>query len=114
MALPSLLKQLVESRLQTYCDNRVPAHVKDKLKISFGLRGNSVTIYEERPYFLDKTRWTKGSVAQLRFSPTTGKWTLYCCDRNRRWHQYSQVRSTQKLDVLLKAIDDDVTGIFWG
>jgi len=50
----------------------------------------------------------------MRYDEKTGEWTLYYADRNDRWHEYWDIESTKSIDKLLKEIDEDPTGIFWG
>jgi hypothetical protein len=35
-------------------------------------------------------------------------------DRNSRWHLYDLIKPGADFDDMLKALDDDRTGIFWG
>ena len=53
-------------------------------------------------------------VAQLRYDAPSGRWTLYCCDRNGRWWSYGNIGPSVSVDPLLAEIDADPTGIFWG
>lgn len=89
MALPEFIKASVEKALTAYCSRKVPAHVSDRLKVNFRFRGNNVTLFESRPYFLDQSKWIDSVVAQFRYDPENGTWSLYCADRNSRWHAYS-------------------------
>ena len=114
MALPPLVKTYVESKLAQYCENRIPPHVRDKIKLKFKIRGNSVTLLEERPSFLNPNEWVSIVVAQFRFDPDTFMWTLYCADRNSRWHEYIETEPCKNLDDLLKEVDEDPIGVFWG
>jgi len=50
----------------------------------------------------------------LRYNGKTGKWSLYCADRNSKWHEYHGLEPTQNFDIILNEIDKDPTGIFWG
>lgn len=74
-----------------------------------------MTLYEHRaPWRESDAEWTTMSVAQLRYDMKRGMWTLYCGDRNSRWHEYTNVSPTKDIDGLLAEIDRDPTGIFWG
>ncbi len=66
MAIPILVKQLIEKKLTKFCDKRIPEQAKSQVQLEY------VTLYEKRPYFLDKD-----------------KWTLFCRDRNSKWHEYT-------------------------
>ena len=71
MALPDFTKNLIEKKLNDYCVKKVPAHVKDQYRLGFKFRGNSVTLYEERPTFMDPSEWIDVVVAQFRYDPKT-------------------------------------------
>lgn len=77
--------------------------------------GDSVTIFENRaPWRPEFTEWTSMPIAQLRYDEKAGKWTLYCADRNDRWHKYEGLLPTKDIDQILAEIDRDPTGIFCG
>jgi len=114
MALPEFTKQLVESKLSSYCERRVPPHIRDRVKLAFKIRGKSVTLFEQRPVYWEKSKWIDIPVAQFRFNPSRSLWTLYCADRNSKWHEYLLTEPTRDFDVLLIEVEKDPTGIFWG
>jgi hypothetical protein len=115
MPLPDFVKSLVDKRLIAYCDKRVPAHMRNKITVSFEVRGNSVTIFENRaPWRPEFIEWTKMKVAQIRYDAKSAMWTLYCSDRNEKWHEYQSIPTKKNLDKILEEIDADPTGIFWG
>lgn len=112
MALPELTQKQVQKTLSAYCENRIPVHVRDKVRLNFKFSGNSVTLFEERPAFQKPEIWVQTMIAQFRFEIQTNKWALYCADRNSKWHLYDVKPSN--LNDLLKEVDKDPTGIFWG
>lgn len=114
MALPELTKKQVETTLGSFCQKRIPPHVRDKVRLAFSFRGNSVSLFEERPYFQDPSRWTSSPVAQFRFNQEDKIWSLYCSDRNSKWHLYDRTKPSRQFIHLLKAVESDSTGIFWG
>ncbi len=71
MGLPTLVNQLVDAKLGKYCDNKVPEHIRDQLKIIYKVKGNSVTISEARPFFMDPKKTAETPVAQFRYDKTT-------------------------------------------
>jgi hypothetical protein len=115
MPLPIFTIKLVDQKIQMFCDNRVPRHVRNKLKLTHKFRGNSVTIYEERaPWREDMKEWTSHPFAQMRYDEKTGKWSLFCADRNGKWHKYIGLKPSKDIDLMLNEIDRDPTMIFWG
>jgi len=114
MAIPDEIKVVVELSLVSFIEQRVPPHVRDKVRLSYRFRGNFVTLYEDRPAFRKPSEWVKIPVAQFRFDPERSDWTLYCADRNSKWHEYLDLESNHDFDVLLEEVNEDPTGIFWG
>jgi hypothetical protein len=114
MSLSEFTRKLIEVKLTEYCLKKIPEHIRDEIKLIFKIRGNNVTLFETRPFYQDPSIWTENPVAQLRYDEPSNKWFLYYPDRNSRWHPYSRISPTANLDTILKAIDRDPTGIFWG
>jgi Protein of unknown function (DUF3024) len=85
------------------------------MRVECAARGKNITINERRPPWDPDlgSDWTRQAVAQLRYDPTDHRWRLYCADRSGRWHVYEPSDATSQLDILISAIDDDPTGIFW-
>ena len=100
--------------MDAYCERRVPDHVRDQVRMHHEFHGDSITLFEDRPFWKNPKEWTHMAIAQLRFDKDTGKWTLYCADSNFRWHRYNIAESSGDLELLLKVIDEDPTGIFFG
>ncbi len=83
MALPPLTRQLVEQQLTAFCARRVPPQLHDQLRLSFTVSGNTVTLVEQRPYFLDATaEWTQSKIAVFVYDPTMATWELFRFDHN--------------------------------
>lgn len=103
--------------VEVFCESRVPERHRDEVRLECTRRGNTITILERRaPWNPDLigSDWTSLKVAQLRFDPSSGRWSLYCCDRNERWWPYDDIETSTSVDPLLAEIAADPTGIFWG
>lgn len=117
MPLPPLVKRLAGAKLKNFCERRAPKTVGDEVRLEVGFRANSATIYEFRPPWAPQfmgPKWTKRPVAQFRYDADSKLWTLYCCDRNSRWHEHYEISPSKNLDDLIAEVDEDATGIFWG
>ncbi|MCK4414188.1 MAG: DUF3024 domain-containing protein [Candidatus Eisenbacteria sp.] len=114
MSLPALVRQHLETKLSTYCQQRIPLHMRDQIRIGFKIRGNSVTLFEERPSFRDPSEWGTIAIAQMRYEQDARTWKLFSTDRSSKWHAYRDLSPQRRLDAVLDEIDDDPTGIFWG
>lgn len=114
MPLPISTKKSVDEKLTAYCQKRVPEILHDKVKLFFKFRGNNVTLIESRPFFKNPSDWTEIKIAQMRYDPEAENWTLYCSDRNEKWHVYYDLDPRKDLDDLINEIEEDPTFIFWG
>jgi frataxin-like iron-binding protein CyaY len=114
MPLSEFTIKLIETKLTEYCERRIPIDIRDQVNLTFKIIRDKVTLIETRPYFRNPSIWTESPVAQFRFDNENNKWTLYCMDRNSRWHLYDLIKPSADFDDMLKALDDDRTGIFWG
>ena len=102
----------IELKIKDYCSEKIPEHIKDKLKVSYAIERNSITINEERPLWNDPSKWSITPIAK--FSLIKGKWTLFCQFRDLKWHKYKPLGANKNIGVLLQELDKDPTGIFWG
>lgn len=97
-----------------FCGNRSPGHLKDKLHLTYEVKGHEVVIVERRPRWDNETEWTETPVANLKFIRSANKWRLYWMRADMKWHKYSGLSSSHRLDVLLQEIDADPLACFFG
>ena len=114
--LPELTRRRAEKVLAELCDARVPPQARARVRLAVAVRGNTLTLVEERVPWNDAagTDWTSSPVAQFRYQPTSKLWALYWPDRNTRWHLFAETPPTADIGELAHAVNLDATGIFWG
>ncbi len=110
MPLSKFSKKLVETLLLKYCENNVPVTTNDQVRLEFTIKGNNVTLYQTILVLRNPSVWSE----KFRFDNKSKKWNLYCCFRDSKWYLYSEIDSSPNFDFLLKEVDRDPTGIFWG
>jgi hypothetical protein len=115
VAIPEAIEREATKEVEAFCDGRVPAELRDQVRLEFSVRGNAITIVERRPPWRPDfgPDWSSVKVGQLRYEPA-GAWALYCSDRNGRWFRYLDAEPSNDIRSLLNEIDADPTGIFWG
>ena len=114
MPIPPNVLHDAERKLTAFCHRHSPQHVADRLRYEFSQVRNDMFIHERRPSFTGNPLWSSLAIARLRYNQTRGEWSLYCADRNDKWHQFSDLAGSADIDDLLAVIDADPTGIFWG
>lgn len=113
--MPSLPETDV-ARVQRWCRARVPEHVRDKVRVEVDLADRHMTIVECRPPWRAGfgEEWTRFPIVRLRYTKSSGLWSLYWRDRNLRFHEYDLVPASVSIEDLLAEVDRDPTSIFWG
>ena len=105
------------ARVQRWCRDRVPAHVRDEVRVEVDVAERHVTIVECRPPWRADmgAEWTRFPIARLRYAKTTGVWSLYWRDRNlKRFHEYDPACLRPEVEELLAEVERDPSAIFWG
>jgi hypothetical protein len=110
------LPELDVARVRRWCEQRVPAHVRDQVKVECDAGPRHLTIVECRPPWRRDVgaEWTRFPIARLRYTKATGQWSLYWRDHHLRFHVYDRIAPSPHIDDLLQEIDRDPTAIFWG
>ena len=78
------LPQLDVARVQRWCANQVPEHIRSEIRIECDVAARHLTICECRPPWREDLGpdWTRFPIARLHYTRTTGLWTLYWRDQN--------------------------------
>jgi hypothetical protein len=115
MAIPTAVRDDALRHVALFCENHIPEHVRDEIRLEHAARGSKITIVERRPPWseLIGPEWTSTNIAQLRYDERSGTWSLYAADRNSRWFLYDNVGPAPDVGPLLAEIADDPTCIFW-
>ena len=110
------LPELDIARVRRWCEERVPPHARDQVRVECDVAPRHLTIVESRPPWREGTgpEWTRFPIARLRYTQADRTWSLYWRDRNLRFHRYDQLAPSPHIDDLLQEIDRDPTAIFWG
>ena len=86
----------------------------DRIRVGYRIQGSDVMLFWSRPLREDSMDWIETTLAKFRYDPRKGDWVLFWADNDNRCHRYRGFRASKKLDDLLREVDDDPTGIFWG
>jgi hypothetical protein len=110
------LPKLDVARVRRWCEQRVPAHVRDQMRVECDVAPRHLTIVECRPPWRPQagSDWTRFPIARLRYTKTSGRWSLFWRDRHLRFHAYDRLAPSVHVDDLLREVDADPTTIFWG
>lgn len=63
MALSELEKIRIEKLFTDYCEQKIPLHIRDQIRIEFQIRGDEVSLFECRAPWRGEDEWTSMKVA---------------------------------------------------
>jgi hypothetical protein len=109
--LDAFTKRRIEKVMDEFTEKKVPMHIRNQIKMSYKIRGNNVTLVEQRPAF-KSDQWVALDIAQFRLEKN--KWKIYWKDSKDRWHFVDDFEPDEDFEKQLKIVDEDNRGIFWG
>ncbi|MFC6236411.1 DUF3024 domain-containing protein [Longivirga aurantiaca] len=92
----------------------MPAEMQDQVTVECDVAPRHITLVECRPPWRGDGEWTRSPIARLRYTKSTGLWSLYWCDQHEAFHLYPYSSPTSTVADLLDEIDRDPTALFWG
>jgi hypothetical protein len=111
MKVDDFTKKRIIKIMDNYTGNKVPKHIQNQIKMSYKIRGNNVTLIEERPAFMSD-KWVQLDIAQFRLDQD--KWKVYWRDSKEKWHFVEDILPIEDFEKQLDIVDKDNRGIFWG
>src|SRR3972149_3908345 len=105
MPIPELVRRAAEKRIRDYCERRIPARIRNEMRLGGGIEGDALTLVARR-----RGRGT----SRFRYEPRLGVWSLFWADRHGRWHRYGDTEPSLNVGPLLAEVDRDPMAIFWG
>jgi hypothetical protein len=116
MDLPLHTARLTERRLAQYCERVCPPSFGRQVRLAYRLEGRIATLYEIKPAWctLSDVAHRDCDVARFIYEPRDGSWRFQYHERSRRWRSYRRLPRSRDFLALLREIDADPAGIFWG
>ena len=114
MSFTNLEIQLIHKLVGELCERRTPSHVQDKIRLSYSIDDSNVIICEERPFRDPSSEWIVLEIARLRYVRRRNEWQLYWKRASGKWWRYEPHTSSKTLAAMIKEIDVDSDGCFFG
>jgi hypothetical protein len=106
--------QRIKKIVGGFCEQWIPDHLRNQIKVYYEVRGYDVKIIETRPHFMKSSEWTETPIARLRYDPDTLGWELYWMRAAGKWEKYPHSTPTNRLEALIEEIKSDPHRAFWG
>lgn len=115
MAFTELERRTVERALDAFLgERRPPPAIRPELDIQYRISGQSVEIFEVRPYWRDREQSMETPVAKITYVRRRATWKLYWMRKDLRWHGYDPVPQTDTIEKALHAVNEDRYCCFFG
>ena len=104
----------IQKIVGSFCERRVPGHVKDKIRLGYSIANDEVVIEEARPWQDESSEWTEMEIAKLRYIRKRDEWQLYWKRASGKWWPYEAHSDSRTLAAMITEIDLDPDGCFFG
>jgi hypothetical protein len=112
-ALPAHTSRLVERLLSGYCRRICPPSARHAVLLDYRIEEERATLSEARLFCGVPGTHRRVDIAQFRYEPG-GEWRLFYADETLRWRRYARRASSRSFVELLREVDADAEGAFWG
>ncbi len=115
MALSEFEIKRCEKAIAKFMEKRrPPGHIREKLDLGYRISGQSVEIFEIRPYWRDPKKIIKTPFAKATFVRARGVWRIYWQRADLKWHRYDPVPEVKRFEDFLSVVDEDKYACFFG
>jgi hypothetical protein len=114
MTLPMVVRHSIDNLIGAFCEQREAVGARAHERVEYRITANEVVIIDSKPNGLDFGKWTHKKIANFQFNAGIEKWTLYWYDKHGKRQLYPVKSGEADLEELIRVIEDDCTGIFWG
>ena len=104
----------IQKMLSQFCANRNKYYPPDQLLINYRIEDQSIYIFEIRPHWKNPSEKLESMTAKIQYVKSKSLWKLYRQQQNLKWNLYEPFESSKDLSEVLKIIDEDAHGCFWG
>ncbi len=105
------VRRSVEAR-----NERLPGRPLRQIRYELDVADRFVTIFECRPPWRPDygPDWTRVPIVRFHYRSSRREWATFWRDRNSKFHRFDPSPPSPQIDVLLTAVDEDRSAIFWG
>jgi len=94
--------------------HRPPAHIRNKVDLSFRVKGQSVEIFEIRPKWDHPSVKIEESVAKATYVKRKRNWKIYWQRADLKWHRYDPEPEVKTIEKFLDVLEKDQYSCFFG
>ncbi|MCF7673937.1 MAG: DUF3024 domain-containing protein [Akkermansiaceae bacterium] len=115
MALTQQQTADIESAMADFlATGRTPVELREKMEIGFRIKGQSVVIFERRPFWPYSDEMIERVVAKATYVRRTHCWRIYWQRADLKWHAYYPQAEALLFEEFIALVDEDESACFWG
>ena len=105
----------IEKAAKRYIDkNRPPPHIRHQVDLGYRISGQSVEIFEIRPFWINPQETIEESIAKVTYVKSQKVWKVYWQRADFKWHRYEPNPEVKTIEAFFNLIEQDVHGCFFG
>lgn len=112
--MPENIRENAEKKVKQYISEKIPAKFQSKVRLAMRVRGNAITVFEERPLRTDPSAWSSMPIFQVRYIDYDDRWHLYWMRVFNKWWPYTPKAAVYTIDDCIGEVEEDIWGCFWG
>ena len=93
---------------------RPPKELRDKIDISYRIKGQSVTIFEIRPHWDEPEKLQEIEVAKTTFVAAKNQWKVYWMRASLKWENYPPNPIVTEIQDFFDIVQKDEKSCFFG
>lgn len=114
MSFNELEIQRIKKVVGGFCNEKTSPALKHKLRYDYIIEKQNVFIREIRPLWNNPEENTELPFAKITWVKSQKIWKLYWQRASGKWLQYEAHHKNKNLDEVIRAINDDIYGCFFG
>ena len=115
MALSEFELKKIEKAVTRYIDkNRPPPHIRHQVDLGYRISGQSVEIFEIRPFWINPQETVEGAIAKATYVKGQRIWKVYWQRADLKWHRYEPSPEVKTIEAFFELLEKDAYGCFFG
>ena len=105
----------VEDVMDAFLERRRPREeIRHELDLGYRIEGQSITIVEIRPQFMNPSVITEEPIAKTTYVRSSDVWKVFWMRADLKWHSYDPKPKVKTLQEFAKLVEADEYAAFFG